>query len=73
VSGDVDKEEFREVLKGWKADAIIGLEEENLLRLIPGEQGLRLWGFLNTARSTGFYSLLGILLPFSYVLFPFLS
>ena len=38
------------MLKGWEADAIIGLEEEKLLRLVPGEDGWRLWGFLNTAR-----------------------
>ena len=46
----LDKEGFFHVLKGWKADAIIGLEEEKLLRLVPGEDGWRLWGFLNTAR-----------------------
>ena len=39
------------MLQGWKADAIIGLEEEKLLRLVPGEDGWRLWGFLNTARA----------------------
>ena len=48
----LDKEGFRQVFKGWKADAIIGLEEEKLLRLVPGEDGWRLWGFLNTARLT---------------------
>ena len=48
----LDKEGFFQVLKGWKADAIIGLEEEKLLRLVPGEDGWRLWGFLNTARLT---------------------
>ncbi len=48
----LDKEGFFQVLKGWKADAIIGLEEEKLLKLVPGEDGWRLWGFLNTARLT---------------------
>ena len=47
----LDKEGFRQVFKGWKADAIIGLEEVKLLTLVPGEEGWRLWGFLNTARA----------------------
>ena len=47
----LDKEGFRQVFKGWKADAIIGLEEDKLLILVPGEEGWRLWGLLNTARA----------------------
>ena len=49
----LDKKGFVDMFKGWEADAIIGLSEENILSLVPEENGLRLWGLLNTARSIG--------------------
>ena len=51
----LDKEGFSGVLIGWKADAILGLLEANVRELIPGPEGLRLWGFLNTARQGKFF------------------
>lgn len=40
-------------LDGWNADALLGAKEEDVKTLVPGEAGMRLWGLLNTARSTG--------------------
>jgi len=34
----------------WKADAILGLERDDIMMAVPVENGLKLWGFLNTAR-----------------------
>ncbi len=49
----LDKEGFVDVFKGsWKADAILGLDKSDILSFVPGEDGLKLWGFLNTARQT---------------------
>ena len=49
----LDKEGFEGVFVGWKADALLGLEERHILAH-GGENGLMLWGLLNTARiSTG--------------------
>ena len=45
----LDKEGFKGLFIGWKADAILGLGENHILDL-GGEKGLMLWGFLNTAR-----------------------
>ena len=42
---------FVDVLKGWKADAVFGLEKGEILLLVPGEDGLRLCGLLRTART----------------------
>jgi hypothetical protein len=47
----LDKEGFQELFVGWEADALLGLEERHILSL-GGENGLMLWGLLNTARIT---------------------
>lgn len=46
----LDDNEFKGVFMGWKADAIMGLNEEKLLQYVPGENGDRLWALLNTAK-----------------------
>ncbi len=47
----LDKEGFRGKFIGWRADAILGLEERHILRLVGNEhEGLNIWGLLNTAR-----------------------
>lgn len=46
----LDKKGFLGVFEGWEADAILGLEKSDILSGVPGENGLKLWGFLNTAR-----------------------
>jgi hypothetical protein len=58
IRGDVvatrtwlDKEGFENFLVGWKADAVMGLEKADLLHLVPGDDGLKLWSLLNTAKS----------------------
>ena len=49
----LDDEGFREKFIGWKADAILGLEERRIIQFVGDEtEGLKLWGFLNTARQT---------------------
>jgi hypothetical protein len=48
----LDKEGFIGVFGGWKADAILGLDATDILTSVPGENGLKLWGFLNTTRQT---------------------
>jgi hypothetical protein len=47
----LDKKGFVGVFTGWEADAILGLEKTDILNIVKGEAGLKLWGFLNTARS----------------------
>ena len=56
--GDIDttrvwlnKEGFNEFFDGWKADAILGLDKTDIISIVPGERGLKLWGFMNTARA----------------------
>lgn len=49
----LDKKGFDGLLTGWKADAIIGLNEPQVLSVVPGENGLRLCGYLQTARNQG--------------------
>ena len=46
----LDKKAFKGMLVGWEADALLGLEKTDIISIIPGENGLRLWGYLNTAR-----------------------
>jgi len=46
----LDRKGFDGIFVGWKADAILGLEKSDVLTVLPGENGLKLWGFLNTAR-----------------------
>ena len=51
----LDLKGFQGVFENWKADAILGLEETHILNAFPagsGDKGLKLWGFLNTARQT---------------------
>ena len=49
----LDKKGFEGVFIGWKADALLGLERADIIAH-GGENGLMLWGLLNTARiSTG--------------------
>ena len=45
----LDKEGFEGLFVGWKADALLGLEREDI-RDNGGGDWLKLWGFLNTAR-----------------------
>lgn len=49
----LDKEGFTGVFQGWKADAILGLDKDDIRDEVPGENGRKLWGFLNTARMQG--------------------
>jgi len=46
----LDRKGFDGIFVGWEADAILGLEKSDVLTVLPGENGLKLWGFLNTAR-----------------------
>jgi hypothetical protein len=46
----LDKEGFNGLFNGGKADAILGLDETDILTSIPGDRGDMLWGFLSTAR-----------------------
>jgi hypothetical protein len=45
----LDKEGFTGFFVGWKADALLGIEKEDIIKIV-GETGLMLWGLLNTAR-----------------------
>ncbi len=74
----LDKEGFSGKFLNWEADAILGLvEKTDVIRLVGDEvEGLKLWGFLNTARQTParqtqgklFNSLISSILCFHYVL-----
>jgi hypothetical protein len=46
----LDKKGFIGIFNNWEADAILGLDETDILTSIPGERGDMLWGFLSTAR-----------------------
>ena len=48
----LDKEGFTGIFNNWKADAILGLKDENIMTKVPGDTGEMLCGFLNTARQT---------------------
>jgi hypothetical protein len=49
----LDNRRFNGLLNGWDADALLGQEKEDIIRLVGNlEEGLRLWGLLNTARQT---------------------
>ena len=48
----LDKKGFTGFFDGWEADAILGLDKTDIQTSVPGENGLKLWGFLNTARQT---------------------
>ena len=47
----LDRKGFQGVFVGWEADALLGLERTDILAH-GGENGLMLWGLLNTARAT---------------------
>ena len=51
----LDLKGFHGAFTGWDADALLGLDKLDILDLVPDkETGLKLWGYLNTARrSTG--------------------
>ena len=40
-----------DVFINWNADALLGADKEDILLILPGIEGLRLWGLLNTARA----------------------
>jgi hypothetical protein len=47
----LDKEGFQGLFVGWKADALLGADKEDIL-IEAGGKGRMLWGLLNTARIT---------------------
>jgi hypothetical protein len=52
----LDRKGFAGLFVGWEADALLGLEKADIISF-GGENGLMLWGLLNTARiSTGKFS-----------------
>lgn len=46
----LDMEGFRDVLVGWEAQSILGLDKSEMIRLLGEDEGLRLWNLLSTAR-----------------------
>ena len=48
----LDKEGYAGFFEDWKADALLGTDKSDILDLVPGVRGLKLWGLLSTARST---------------------
>lgn len=46
----LDKKGFLGVFEECEADAILGLDKADIITIVPGQNGLKLWGFLNTAR-----------------------
>ena len=50
----LDKEGFVDVLIDCEADILIRLSKGDILFLVPRVNGLKLWGFLNTARGIFF-------------------
>ena len=46
----LDSKNFKNILNEWEADAILGSDKDDIISLVSGENGLRLWGLLNTAR-----------------------
>ena len=64
----LDKYNFVEVfVEDWTADAILGLEQSQLLSMVPGERGMRLCGLLKTAKETSTGNHLQLLYPFLYL------
>jgi hypothetical protein len=47
----LDKEGFAGMFTDWKADAILGQDKSDILKMLGTDNGLKLWGFLNIARS----------------------
>ena len=57
VNGDVavtrkwlDSKGFQGLFVGFEAEALLGLSQANIQRVVPGDRGLRLWGLINRAR-----------------------
>ena len=49
----LEEKGFKEKFVTWEADALLGADKEDILSIVPGEDGKRLWGLLNTARNQG--------------------
>lgn len=48
----LDKKLFEGKFINWDAEAILGLDKTEVMSIVPGEDGLRLWSLLKTARQT---------------------
>ena len=59
----LDTKGFTGIFVGWAADAILGLERADVNTMVSGENGLKLWGFLNTARATGTFAYFMLIFP----------
>jgi hypothetical protein len=48
----LDRKGFLDVFLDWEADSLIGSEKTDILDICTtkGQDGLKLWGYLNTAR-----------------------
>ena len=49
----LNAEGFEGKFMKWKADALLGADKDDILKIVTGEDGMRLWGLLNTARNQG--------------------
>ena len=49
----LDKKGFLQIFIGFEADALMGLEKDDILSILHGDKGIMLWGLLNTARRQG--------------------
>ena len=47
----LDKKGFRNVFNGFEAESIMGLDKDDIISMVSGDNGLRLWGLLNTAKN----------------------
>jgi hypothetical protein len=48
----LDGKGFRNGFVGWQADALLGADRSYILRVVPEDEGERLWGLLRTARTS---------------------
>lgn len=55
----LDKNGFKNCLKKWNADSLIGVSKDDLMTILVGEEGMRLCGLLNTARALSSLSFQG--------------
>ena len=53
----LNKKGFPDVFTGWEADALLGSDKSDIIATVPGVEGLKLWGLLNTARQTAGWGL----------------
>jgi hypothetical protein len=56
----LNKKGFPEDFLGWEADAILSLDKNDVVSAVSGANGLKLWGFLNRARSTTGNKFIGV-------------